>query len=164
MDGVENNLKVKKKGPQVICGSAPVAPATVAFFESIGVNLLNLYGMSENAAFSHTNTPDGKKAGTVGRPLSGGQARLAAGTGEIEVKSRAVMLGYLHDGPKTAATFTADGWLQTGDLGADAGDGFHAIVGRTKEILVTAGGKNVAPVKHARSSPVTSQGTVPCLM
>lgn len=103
-------------------------------------------GMTENASFSHTNRLDAYRFGTVGQPGPGIEHKLAE-DGEIMIRGRNVMKEYYKMPEETKKTFTADGWLLTGDLGTIDKDGFLTVTGRKKEIIITAGGKNIAPAR-----------------
>lgn len=123
--------------------------------------MLEGYGLTETTAPSTVNLPDRTKIGTVGPPLPGTAVRLAA-DGEVEVKGPHVFRGY-HGNPTAAAEAFDDGWFRTGDLGTLDEDGFLRITGRKKEIIVTAGGKNVAPAvleDRLRAHPLVSQCVV----
>ena len=128
-----------------ITGSAPLAPATVAWYRGLGLELLEGYGMSENFAYSHGNRPGDVGPGTVGAPMPGVEQRISA-SGEIEVRSPATMLGYFRDAAQTETALSPDGFLRTGDRGHIDARGRLTITGRTKELFKTAKGKYVAPV------------------
>ena len=128
-----------------IVGAAPVAKETMDFFDSIDTPIYEVYGMTENFALSHVNVTGERKIGSVGRCTPGGETKLAETT-EICTRSRATMLGYMYNKEKTEDAIDSEGWLHTGDLGKVDDDGYYFIIGRSKEILVTAGGENVAPV------------------
>jgi len=127
-----------------VSGSAPLSHYLGHFYHSLGIKILEGYGLTETTAPISVNLPDKFKIGTVGPALPGHTIRIAD-DGEIEVKGIAVFKEYWQNPDATAATFTADGFFRTGDLGTLDDDGYLAITGRKKEILVTAGGKNVAP-------------------
>lgn len=127
-----------------ITAAAPINPELIVFFNAVGIPLLELYGMSENTGPAVSNRPDRNKIGSVGLPLPGVEMRLLA-DGEILLRGGLVVPGYYKLPAETAETFDPDGWLHTGDLGAIDDDGFLRIVGRKKEIIITAAGKNVAP-------------------
>jgi long-chain acyl-CoA synthetase len=125
-------------------GGAPLAAEVGEFFDSVGVRITEGYGLTECTTACATNVPDDYRFGTVGKPLPGFEVRIAD-DGEIEVRSDTVFAGYYKDPEATAAVLGADGWLRTGDVGELDEDGFLHITDRKKDILVTAGGKNVAP-------------------
>jgi long-chain acyl-CoA synthetase len=127
-----------------VSGAAPIAPEVLKFFMGIGVPMFEAYGMTENAAISTANRPGRVKLGTVGEPLGDAQIRIA-GDGEIQTRHPAVFAGYFRDPEATARALTEDGWLRTGDIGEWV-DGTHLkITDRAKDIVITAGGKNIAP-------------------
>lgn len=127
----------------MISGAAPIAPEIIQFFNAAGMPILEVYGMTECAGISHMNTFDHFKVGTVGRVLPGFDCRLAE-DGEIQVRGDGVFQGYLNK-PEATAEALQDGWLHTGDIGEVDEDGFLRITDRKKNLIVTAGGKNVAP-------------------
>ena len=126
-----------------ITAAAPIAPEIVTFFNNFNIPLCELYGQSEDCGPTTTNLPHANKIGTVGRSWPGVEVKLAE-DGEILVKGPNVFMGYYKD---TAATDSdlVDGWLHSGDLGEFDEDGYLKIVGRKKEIIITSGGKNIAP-------------------
>ena len=127
------------------CGAAPIAPDVLRFFIGLGVPLYELYGMTENAAVATCNFAGRMKLGTVGEPYPGIGFRIDAKSGEIQVKHPGVFAGYWEKPDKTKEAFTRDKWLRTGDVGEWV-DGTHVrIVDRIKDIIITAGGKNVSP-------------------
>ena len=130
---------------RAISGSAPLAPNIIAWYRSLGLELLEGYAMSENFAYSHGNRPGLVKVGTVGFCAPRVQCRIAD-DGEILVKSPGDMMGYYKDPQTTAASFTPDGFLKTGDRGSLDEMGRLTITGRVKELFKTAKGKYVAPV------------------
>ena len=125
-------------------GGAPLSKEIIEFFDAVGIRIAEGYGLTECTTACSANTPDDYRFGSVGRPLPGAEVRIAA-DGEIEMRSQTVFQGYFKDSEATAAVFTPDGWLRTGDIGELDEDGFLHITDRKKDILVTAGGKNVAP-------------------
>ena len=129
----------------VACGGAPLSADLAHFFAGIGLPMIQGYGMTETAApFTVTRVND-NKIGTVGQPAPGSSVRIAD-DGEVQVRGANVFRGYHNLPEKTAETFTADGWLKTGDLGSLDEDGRLMITGRKKDIIITAGGKNVFPI------------------
>ena len=144
-----------------VSGSAPLGKRLNHFYRAIGVTILEGYGLTETTAPISVNRPAHAKIGTVGPPLPGSAIRIAQ-DGEIEVRGIGVFPGYLHAEAATAEAFH-DGWFRTGDIGAIDDDGHLMITGRKKEIIVTAGGKNVAPAEledPIRSNPIVSQVVV----
>lgn len=132
-----------------VAGGGPLAWDTAEFFETLGFNLVQGYGMSENGPLIAVNLPEFKDNRSVGLPVKRTQARIAEpgpdSVGEIQVRSPSLMLGYLDAPEATAAVMTEDGWLRTGDLGYIDERGFIFITGRSKNIIVTEGGKNLYP-------------------
>jgi long-chain acyl-CoA synthetase len=126
-----------------VSGGAPLGQRLGHFFRGVGLTVLEGYGLTETTAASTVNTPGMTKIGTVGRPLPGVSVRIAE-DGEVLVKGGQVFVGYFNNSDATADALR-DGWFSTGDLGELDNDGCLRITGRKKEIIVTAGGKNVAP-------------------
>jgi long-chain acyl-CoA synthetase len=127
-----------------ISGGAPLGDRLGHFFRGIGVTVYEGYGLTETTAAAAVNHDEALRIGTVGRPLPGVAAAIAD-DGEILLRGGVVMRGYWKNEDATKEAIDAEGWFHTGDLGEIDGDGFLKITGRKKEILVTAGGKNVAP-------------------
>ncbi len=128
-------------------GAAPIAPEVIEFFMGLGLNIYELYGMTENTAIATANLKGRVKVGTVGEPFDQIKdgLRIDETTGEIQVKHDGVFAGYWGKPEKTAETFTSDGWLMTGDVGEWV-DGTHVrIIDRIKHIIITSGGKNISP-------------------
>ncbi len=144
-----------------VSGSAPLGQRLGHFYHSLGIVILEGYGLTETTAPATVNLATKSKIGTVGPPLAGNAVRIAD-DGEIEVKGNCVFKEYWNNPEATAAAFN-DGWLKTGDIGSFDADGFLTITGRKKEIIVTAGGKNVAPAAledPIRSNPLVGQVVV----
>ncbi|MFB7885641.1 AMP-dependent synthetase/ligase [Microbacterium sp. NPDC056057] len=144
-----------------VSGSAPLGPRLGHFFHSLGVNILEGYGLTETTAPATVNQARKSKIGTVGPVIPGVGVRLAE-DGEIQVRGINVFKEYWRNPEATAATFDGD-WFKTGDIGAFDDEGFLTITGRKKEILVTAGGKNVAPAAledPIRANPIVGQVVV----
>jgi long-chain acyl-CoA synthetase len=129
-----------------LTGAAPISPELLKWYHAIGVPLFEGFGMSETAGVATINLPDANKTGSVGVPNPGVQVRIAP-DGEIQVKGLNVFSGYLNKPDKTAEAFTEDGWLRTGDVGRLDNEGFVTITGRIKDIIITAGGKNITPAE-----------------
>ena len=127
-----------------ISGGAPLGERLGHFYRGIGLTILEGYGLTETTAALTVNLPDAAKIGTVGRPLPGTAVRIAD-DGELLFRGGQVFAGYWNDEDATRETIERDGWFHTGDVGEVDDEGFVRITGRKKEILVTAGGKNVAP-------------------
>ncbi len=127
-------------------GAAPISPELLKWYWSIGVPLVEGYGMTENTGLSTINTPEENRPGTVGKPLEGVKVRISD-QGEIQTLGANNFQGYWRNNEKTAETFTDDGWLRTGDVGQIDNDGFVRITGRIKDIIITAGGKNITPAE-----------------
>jgi len=128
-------------------GAAPIATEIMTFFDTIELPISEIYGMTENAAYSHLNYKGMRRIGSVGPALcdDGAGSKIAEGSGEICCWSRGVMMGYMYMPEKTADTFDEEGFLRTGDVGEER-EGFTFITGRIKEMIITAGGENMAPV------------------
>jgi long-chain acyl-CoA synthetase len=126
-----------------ISGAAPIAPEILHFYQSIGVNLVEAYGQTEGTGATTVSRIDRVKFGAVGQPLTGIEIKIAD-DGEILVKSPGVFKGYFKNQQATAET-VVDGWLHSGDVGELDEDGFLKITDRKKDIIVTAGGKNITP-------------------
>ncbi|MGK2319003.1 AMP-dependent synthetase/ligase [Gordonia rhizosphera] len=126
-----------------VSGGAPLGARLGHFFRGVGIPVYEGYGLTETTAAFGVNTPGAVKVGTVGKPLPGNSARLAD-DGEVLLRGRVVFGGYWHN-PEATASSIKDGWFHTGDLGRIDDEGFLSIIGRKKELIVTAGGKNVSP-------------------
>lgn len=141
-----------------VSGSAPLGQRLGHFYRGLGLRVLEGYGLTETNAASHVDRPAKPKIGTVGPPLPGIECSIAD-NGEIMLRGETLFDGYHHNPEATDAAFQ-DGWFMTGDLGEMDEDGYLRITGRKKEIIVTAGGKNVAPAvieDRLRAYPLVSQ-------
>jgi long-chain acyl-CoA synthetase len=142
-----------------ISGGAPLGERLGHFFRGAGVSVLEGYGMTETSAVATVNQPGRNKVGTVGQPVPGLTAKIAD-DGEILLAGAMITVGYWNNPQATSETIDPGGWLHTGDLGSLDDEGFLRVTGRKKEIIVTAGGKNVAPAvleDRLRAHPLISQ-------
>jgi len=142
-----------------ISGGAPLGARLGHFYRGAGVNILEGYGLTETTAGATLNLSQAQKVGSVGKPLPSTTVRIAE-DGEILMKGPIIMRGYWQNDAANAEVFTEDGFFRSGDLGALDEDGFLTITGRKKELIVTAGGKNVAPAvleDRVRAHPLVSQ-------
>ncbi|NWB70698.1 AMP-binding protein [Pseudomonas sp. I8001] len=147
-----------------ISGAAPVPEALLVWYRRLGLDVLEVYGMTESCGYSHVCRPGQQKLGWIGPPCPDVEVRIGD-DGEVQVRSGATMLGYYKDPAKTAETLTADGFLRTGDKGEQGTDGRLRLTGRLKEIFKTSKGKYVAPApienrlaEHARIEQVCVVG------
>lgn len=141
-----------------VSGGGPLGARLGHFFRGVGVTIYEGYGLTETTAAFSVNTPEHIRVGSVGRPIEGHSAKIAE-DGELLLRGPVVFNGYWGNEAATEEAF-ADGWFKTGDLGAIDADGFITITGRKKEIIVTAGGKNVSPAlleDSLRAHPLISQ-------
>lgn len=139
--------------------AGPIDPELITYFRSLGIGLYELYGMTECCGPATTNVPGYDKIGTVGRALSGVEARIDE-VGELYIRGGNVASGYFGDAEASAEAFSVDGWLRTGDLATIDAEGYITIVGRSKELIVTSSGKNIAPVhieQLLKRSPIVGQ-------
>jgi len=143
-----------------ISGAAPISPDLLLFYEALGIEILEVYGMTESTAVITANEAGKVRIGTVGTALPGIEVRLAD-DGEILARGPIVTPGYWGRDEATAEAIDGDGWLHTGDLGTMDDDGYVRIVGRKKELIITAGGKNLSPnnIEEAikQRSPIIAQ-------
>lgn len=144
-------------------GAAPVAPEVLKFFMGIGIPMHEVYGMTENTAVATANRPGRVKLGTVGEAHPGVEVKVDETTGEILTRHEGVFAGYWRKEEATAAVLQADGWLHTGDVGEWV-DGTHLkITDRMKDIIITAGGKNISPSQienELKASPFVKEALV----
>ncbi len=155
-----------------LTGAAPLSAEIIGWYRNLGLELLEVYGMSENFGYSHANRPGQAKVGTVGQANPGVEQRIGEG-GEVQVKSPGQMLGYYKNEEKTREDVTDDGFLKTGDMGEIDGEGYLRITGRVKDLFKTSKGKYVVPVpiesrfNHPQAEVVCVAGAnqpQPCLM
>jgi long-chain acyl-CoA synthetase len=145
-----------------VSGGAPLGERLGHFFRGSGITILEGYGLTETSAAATVNRPSRNKIGTVGPPLPGVAIKIAD-DGEILLRGPNVFPGYWHNDAATAEVLDAEGWFGTGDVGGLDEEGFLQVTGRKKELIVTAGGKNVAPAvleDRLRASPLISQCVV----
>jgi long-chain acyl-CoA synthetase len=128
----------------IISGAAPIPVALIEWYEKLGIEIFEAYGMSENCAYSHGNRPGDRKVGTVGISMPNSVCKISK-EGEILVKNDCTMTGYYKEEEKTKEVLTKDGFLRTGDMGEIDEDGYLKITGRIKELFKTDKGKYVAP-------------------
>ncbi|MCW2952245.1 MAG: AMP-dependent synthetase and ligase [Conexibacter sp.] len=154
-------------------GAAPTPPEVIEFFHAIGIELAELWGMSETCGSGTVNRPGEVRIGTVGPPAPGNEVRLAGAptgsdseplVGELLIRGACVMRGYRNRPQQTAEALSADGWFATGDIATIDDDGFVTIVDRKKELIISAAGKNMSPANIEAtlksSSPLIGQACV----
>jgi len=144
-----------------ISGAAPIDPEILRFYQAAGVPVFEAWGMTETSTGGTANMPGANRIGTVGRPVDGVEVKLGD-DGELLVKGANIFQGYYKNPEATAETIT-DGWLHTGDIASIDDDGYISIIGRKKEIIITAGGKNITPVnieQEVKRHPLVSQCVV----
>ncbi len=146
-----------------LSGAAPIAPAVLRYFWALGIPVYEAYGQTENTAQA-TATRDGAlELGTVGTALPLAEVRIDAESGEIQTRGPGTFLGYFRDEAATADTMTQDGWLRTGDVGVLDENGFLTITDRMKDLIITAGGKNISPSEienRLKVSPFVQEAVV----
>jgi len=146
----------------LVTAAAPIHPDLIRWFHAIGLPLIQLYGQTEGCGAGAGNPADHIRIGTVGTALPGVSVRTAD-DGEILLKGGNVCLGYLNDPKATAAFIDTDGWMHTGDTGAFDADGSLRLLGRKKDLIITAAGQNIAPQdieSDLRNHPLVSEAIV----
>jgi long-chain acyl-CoA synthetase len=128
-----------------LTGAAPISADLIRWYQSMGIPLREGWGMTETCGGGTFNPRKAPKPGSVGIPGPGIEMRIAPGTNEIQLRGRNVIVGYLNQPEKTAETIDSEGWLHTGDVGRVDDEGYFYITDRMKDIIITAGGKNVTP-------------------
>jgi long-chain acyl-CoA synthetase len=129
----------------LITGAAPISPELIRWYLALGVPMLEAWGQTESGGISTTMPAGAIRLGTIGRATHYNEVRVDPATGELLVRGPNVFMGYLNQPEKSAETVDADGWLHTGDVGSADPDGYFRITDRMKDIIITAGGKNVTP-------------------
>ena len=144
LDNVRKMIGIHK-ARYLLTGAAPIAPDLIRWYLSLGLPMLEGFGMTETTAMGSAQPIDRMKPGTIGKPSYGCEMRIDPENGEILVRGSNVFMGYLNLPEKTAEAIDADGWLHTGDVGMMDADGYLKITDRMKDIIITAGGKNITP-------------------
>jgi len=129
----------------LLTGAAPIAPDLIRWYLALGVPMVEGWGQTECAGAATLTSPARLRPGSIGAAAPFNEVKLDPTTGELLVRGRNVFMGYLNQPEKTAETVDADGWLHTGDVGTVDADGFFRITDRMKDIIITAGGKNITP-------------------
>ncbi|MFG1794802.1 AMP-dependent synthetase/ligase [Nocardia sp. NPDC049149] len=152
-----------RKTRAALSGAAPISPDVLRFFLGLGVPISEAYGMTENTAIATCTRAHRLKLGTVGEVIDGIELRLDPETGEVQTRHPGNFAGYWNRPEATGATFTEDGWLRTGDVGTWVDGTYLAIVDRMKDIIITAGGKNISPSEienQLKVSPFVKEAVV----
>ena len=147
---------------QLFTGAAPISPDLIRWYLALGMNMYEVYGQTENCGVATIMPAEHIKLGTVGKPVPWGQVKLSSDS-EILIKGDFNFMGYLNQPEKTAETIDQDGWLRTGDVGVIDNQGFVKITDRMKDIIITAGGKNITPSEienQLKFSPYISDAVV----
>ena len=129
----------------LVTGAAPISPDLIRWYMALGVPMLEGWAQTESCALGAFNPPTRIKPGTIGTATPGNEVRVDPATGELLIRGGNVFMGYLNQPEKTAETIDAEGWLHTGDVGTVDADGYFRITDRMKDIIITAGGKNITP-------------------
>ncbi len=144
-------------------GAAPMPPELLGWYAQLGLPIIEVYGMTENCGVSHATLPGVQRPGTVGMPYDGVQSRVCPTSGEVQMKSPGLMLGYYKEPELTRQTFTDDGWLHTGDKGQLDAEGNLRITGRVKDLFKTSKGKYVSPA-HIEDRLVMNGAVEACVV
>lgn len=136
-------MGLNRAGGRLFCGGAPISPDVLRFFWAIGLEIYQVFGMTESAGFTHSQCPGHTLQGSCGPVLDGWEEKLGD-DGELLLRGPTIFSGYLHDEAATRAAIV-DGWLHTGDIGRHAEDGSLFITDRKKDVMITSGGKNITP-------------------
>ncbi len=136
-------MGLNRAGGRLFCGGAPISPEVLRFFWAIGLDIYQVFGMTESAGFTHSQCPGHTLHGSCGPVLDGWEESIAEDS-ELLLRGSTIFSGYLHDEAATKAAII-DGWLHTGDIGYHAADGSLFITDRKKDVMITSGGKNVTP-------------------
>jgi long-chain acyl-CoA synthetase len=143
-------------------GAAPISPDLIKWYLALGLNMYEVYGQTENCGVATSMRPEKIKLGTVGQSVPWGEVKISP-EGEILIKGDILFMGYLNKPEKTAETIDKEGWLHTGDVGTMDNEGFIRITDRMKDIIITAGGKNITPSEienQLKFSPYISDAVV----
>ena len=147
---------------QLFTGAAPISPDLIRWYLALGMNMIEIYGQTENGGAATIMPADHVKLGTVGMPVPWGEVKISP-QGEILIRGDFLFMGYLNQPEKTAETIDKDGWLHTGDVGMIDNQGYVKITDRMKDIIITAGGKNITPSEienQLKFSPYISDAVV----
>jgi long-chain acyl-CoA synthetase len=150
-----------QKARWLTTGAAPISPDLIAWYWALGRPMFEVYGQTECSGLATTNTPEDCRLGSIGKPIPGVEIKISE-EGEILIRSPGVIMGYWKKPDQTAETIR-DGWLHTGDVGRIDEDGFVYIMDRMKDIIITAGGKNITPSEienQLKFSPYISDAVV----
>jgi long-chain acyl-CoA synthetase len=128
-----------------VTGAAPISPDLIRWYLALGVPMFEVWGMTESCGAATSMPAEKIKPGSIGKAAEFCEVRIDEATGEILVRGQNVFMGYLNQPEKTAETIDKDGWLHTGDVGSVDAEGFFKITDRMKDIIITAGGKNITP-------------------
>jgi long-chain acyl-CoA synthetase len=147
----------------LLSGAAPISPKILRWFFALGVPMFEIWGMTETCGGSSANYPGFIKLGSIGVPAPHNEMKLDPDTGEILIRGPNIFSGYLNLPDKTKEVFDAEGWMHTGDVGTKDAQGFFAITDRMKDIIITAGGKNITPSElenELKASPYITDAVI----